>query len=607
MPVVAGAAGVRREEQAGRRMMQELRESWAAFKIWIAGPAGEGRLDRCLRLAVTAVVLLFPALCLLVSRSDSYSLLILLLVGVIAWWRNGFRSNFSRRDWMFVAVFVGFFLAGVLAFELGHQTDYGFRLLGRYMRLMLVLPILAAFKRYRPPAAAVWAGLGLGSLVLGVDAVWERVSIAGFLQPDGDTNVAILFGDLATLTTFAFVAGYVYVDAALPRLGRRLVLICILAGLLACILSGARGAWIALPVLLVLFISCRHFLHPRTVLIGGISIVALFGVLYLMPQTHVRARLASGYEQLRINLSDYGAGADASSLPACMQQQQLLEAWAEMAKPQLAGQVEIRVTDDYVPAKRSAWSGCKGHGALLLTNLRSKLTWVQLAHSARYGAKSADLHLLAAGRAFISFGNARRLWFYTRPRKFVKVEMHSRADTDGHFTITLMNHSSLWLVPVETYPGEFRYALADTSVGQRLEMWAVAGRLFETAPLTGVGTGAYMASARKLVDAGEAPPETAEYDHPHNEFFDALSSRGLVGLVVLLLLLGVPGWLFARGLDSPDPARLGASLAGLMVSVGFAMFGLSETMLVHSITLGWYAIMTAVFLATSEGPPGPGA
>jgi|GEM_PF-5757839 len=588
-------------------MMQELRDSWTAFRTCIAGPAGEGRFDRCLRLAVAAVVLLFPALCLLVSRSDSYSLFILLVVGVVAWWRNGFKSNFSRRDWMFVAVFVGFFLAGVLAFELGHQTDYGFRLLGRYLRLLLVLPILVAFKRYRPPAALVWAGLGLGSLVLGVDAVWERVSIAGFLQPDGDTNVAILFGDLATLTTFAFAAGYVYVDAALPRLGPRLVLLCIFAGLLACILSGARGAWIALPVLLVLFVSCRHLLHPRMVLIGGVSIVALFGVLYLMPHTHVRARLASAYDQLRISLSDFDNATAGADLQGCLQQQQLLQAWSEMAKLQSGAQVDIGVANSYVPAKGSPWPACKERGTLWLKNRRSNLTWVQLPHSARYGAKGDDLHLLAAGDAYFNFGDAPRVRLHTPPWKFVKVEMHSRTGTDDHFTVRLMNHADLWIVPVETYPGEFRYALADTSVGQRLEMWAVARRLFETAPLTGIGTGAYMASAQKLVNAGEAPPVTAEYDHPHNEFFDALSSRGLVGLVMLLLFLGVPGWLFARGLDSPDPVRLGASLAGLMVSVGFAIFGLSETMLVHSITLGWYAIMTALFLATSEGPPGPGA
>jgi O-antigen ligase len=115
-----------------------------------------------------------------------------------------------------------------------------------------------------------------------------------------------------------------------------------------------------------------------------------------------------------------------------------------------------------------------------------------------------------------------------------------------------------------------------------------------------------MASAERLVDAGEAPPITAVYDHPHDEMLDALSSRGLVGLAALLLLFGMPAWLFARGLDSPDPARVGASLGGLLVCVGFVVFGLSETMLVHSITLGWYVIMTALFMVTAEKTEDPG-
>jgi hypothetical protein len=38
----------------------------------------------------------------------------------------------------------------------------------------------------------------------------------------------------------------------------------------------------------------------------------------------------------------------------------------------------------------------------------------------------------------------------------------------------------------------------------------------------------------------------------------------------------------------------------LLVCVGFAVFGVSETMLVHSVTLGWYVIMTAVFMVTAE-------
>ena len=127
----------------------------------------------------------------------------------------------------------------------------------------------------------------------------RRIADAGFEQPMGDTNVAILFGDMALLTAFAFAAGYAAVDSRLPRLGPKLMALGVLAGFTACFLSGARGAWLAIPVLLILFLSCRHLLRPRAVLVGGVVIFLLFGALYLVPQTHVRARLDNALQQFR--------------------------------------------------------------------------------------------------------------------------------------------------------------------------------------------------------------------------------------------------------------------------------------------------------------------
>ncbi|HEX4299973.1 MAG TPA: O-antigen ligase family protein [Gammaproteobacteria bacterium] len=588
-------------------MMQELRESWQALKAWMAGPAGERRADRYLRISVAAVVVLFPALCLLVSRSDSYSLLVLTIVGLIAWWRNGFKSGFSRRDWMFVAVFLVFLAAGLLAFELGHQSDNGFRLLGRYLRLVLVLPILAAFKRYRPAPALVWAGLGLGSLVLGVDAVWERVSIAGFLQPDGDTNVAILFGDLATLTTFAFAAGYVYVDAELPRLGPRLMQVGILAGLVACILSGARGAWIALPVLLVLFLSCRHLLRPRGVLAGAVAILVLFGGLYLLPQTRVRERILNPVRQLQ--LYDYvRQSLRDEPAPVCLDDPRLLEAWAATR----FGSSSQNLSIDIQPAQ-APWAaglqqfGCRRSLVMHFSNLKGVGASVDLPRTPWHGQRPAVARFIMAGNATVRFGGKSHSALRSHGPVFDEVRMSAPLSQSDYLRVSIPPHGNFYLVPVEQYPGEYRYTLLHSSLGDRLQMWGVAWDMFKTAPVTGIGTAAYMDRAQRMVDAGEASPVTAEYDHPHNEFLDALATRGVVGLLALLALLGVPGWLFARGLDSPDPVRLGASLAGLLVSVAFAMFGLSETMLVHSIALGWYAIMTALFLVTSEGPQGRGA
>ena len=104
--------------------------------------------------------------------------------------------------------------------------------------------------------------------------------------------------------------------------------------------------------------------------------------------------------------------------------------------------------------------------------------------------------------------------------------------------------------------------------------------------------------------SGKAAPDTADFDHPHSDYFDALSSRGMVGLLSLFLLLAVPAWLYTRNLDSRDPHCMGAALGGVLVVAGFAIFGLTETMFVHSVTIGWYVIMTAVFLVSADAPGG---
>ena len=405
-----------------------------------------------------AVVLLFPACCLLLSRSDSASLLLLAIVGLSVWIRNGFKSGLTRRDWLYVAVFAGFFVTGVLAFEFGHQTDAGFRLLGRYIRFLFALPVLLALRCYRPPAPAVWAGLGLGALILGCDAVWESVDATGFLRPDGDTNVAILFGDLATLTTCAFAAGYIYIDERLPRTGPFLVTGCILMGLLASFLSGTRGAWVALPVLLILFLFCRHMLRPRLVLLGAGSMAALFIALVFLPQTHILQRVESMDVQISTYLAITHGGARTSTTPQCMDNAHALRAWINTADGKYPQGSSLSVVEpDATSSAALAGYGCSHGAAVYLHNPTRELAWARLPRSGR-SPGPASTRLLVKGKGFAGFAQHEFGSHRIETGAYAPLNMEAPTRYGSGVSIVVPAGDDLWVVPVESYFGEYRYA-----------------------------------------------------------------------------------------------------------------------------------------------------
>lgn len=582
-------------------ILEQLRNE---FAVWCSRGCGESRLDQALRLLTAAIVTLFPSTCLLVNRSDSASLIFLGAIGLLVWVRNGFNSSFSRRDWLFATVFVGFFASAVVAFQFGVTTDEGFRLLGRYIRFLFVLPVLLALRRYPPPAPAIWGGLGLGALVLGLDAVWESVSASGFLRPDGDTNVAILFGDIATITTFLFAAGYLYVDSRLSRVGPILVATGVLMGLMATFLSGTRGAWIAVPMLAFLFLLCRHLLKPRIILMGGLFVATISGALLLSPRSQMLQRLENINLQARAYWIVSHTDTHWVGATQCLDDPRILQAWISNSSEDYPDGWTVGVESVRSEAAKTLLANGCSHSVVVHMHNGSKQTgWAQLRHYEFPGQPVVSTHMLVKGDSSVIFGSGGSIVNVTS-RSFIPLTMQAEPHTGYALYVGMRPGHDLWLLPFESRFGEYRYAVLQNPIGQRFAMWSAALHLFEKAPLIGVGTGNYEVETATLVKSGVVTPGAAHFDHPHSDYFDALSSRGLLGFLVLVLLLGVPAWLCKHGLDSHDPHRVGAALGGVLVATGFAIFGLTETMFIHSVTIGWYVIMTAVFYVCAEAQDG---
>lgn len=117
-----------------------------------------------------------------------------------------------------------------------------------------------------------------------------------------------------------------------------------------------------------------------------------------------------------------------------------------------------------------------------------------------------------------------------------------------------------------------------TSVGLRLDMWHAAWTLFLQKPLLGWGEGAMMPELRRLIAAGELNEQARYFGFQlHSDVLDTLARRGLLGLITLLLMYAVPLAGFVRRLKCADVDVRTFALAGTLVVLMFAGFGLTQS------------------------------
>ncbi|MGH8403761.1 MAG: O-antigen ligase family protein, partial [Gammaproteobacteria bacterium] len=181
--------------------------------------------------------------------------------------------------------------------------------------------------------------------------------------------------------------------------------------------------------------------------------------------------------------------------------------------------------------------------------------------------------------------------------RYVQVALKSVGWNGESIRVYVPPGGTAWLLPIDNYYGEYTLAITNTSVGQRIEMWRAAWMIFLRHPVVGAGLGAYQSKVGDLIDQGRIAGFIREYDHPHNDYLNALASSGIVGLAVLFGILGLPIWYFSRSLRQEGHAVRAAAMAGLITAAGFAIYALTDTIFLHSMMITWYVVYMALFYA----------
>ena len=147
---------------------------------------------------------------------------------------------------------------------------------------------------------------------------------------------------------------------------------------------------------------------------------------------------------------------------------------------------------------------------------------------------------------------------------------------------------------LKKYPGQPEKYSARSSLGTRLEMWRSTQYFFAEAPWFGVGRFNYKSKAQEYVNQGLANQVIANHSHPHNAYIEMIMSKGIFGLLALLLLMYYPLYVFIKTRN----ASRDSAFAGIVLISAYTIFSLTEaSTFIKNNFVSIYLVYLSVFFS----------
>ncbi len=140
----------------------------------------------------------------------------------------------------------------------------------------------------------------------------------------------------------------------------------------------------------------------------------------------------------------------------------------------------------------------------------------------------------------------------------------------------------------------------DTSIGLRMQFWQASIEMFTEHPLTGVGAQNIRDEFRRRAQSGEMTPKVSTFNHSHNDMLWAMAALGIPGMLALLAVYLVPLALFAKASRHPEIRVSVAGRMGIVLVLGYMVFGFTEAMFALTMNTAFYAGMLAILMALTR-------
>lgn len=196
------------------------------------------------------------------------------------------KWQLDKEDKYFIFALIAYFFSFVISIIFNGD---GFREIDNPSRILLLIPLIFFFNLYPIKKEIVFHFIPIGAFLVGIIAIYQKF-ILKLPKPFPETmhiqagNISILLGLLSIAIAFYWFA---------EKKNRIALLYIIFAafGLLASILSGARGGWIAFPFcfLLILAFNFRH-INKKIIACCAILLTIILTLFIYKPEFGIQKR-----------------------------------------------------------------------------------------------------------------------------------------------------------------------------------------------------------------------------------------------------------------------------------------------------------------------------
>ncbi|MGM0453721.1 MAG: O-antigen ligase family protein [Thermodesulfobacteriota bacterium] len=229
------------------------------------------------------LVLLLPAMTNLVEHAGSTLMSILILLGIILFFKSGRISLYRQEKWV-MGAFAGYFFICLLmhaGYMISGQIPVEWDL-DSEIRMFAFILVYYLFVQVRLKQSFLWNGMIIGAVASGLYALTIAIIYNFPNRVVGPYNPC-LFGYLSVALAFMSLSGH-HLFYKKKKIFILLPILAFASGLLAAFFSGTRGSIMSVPFLIILFlfqIKGRLKQANVKIVIGGVlSVFCILMIVY---------------------------------------------------------------------------------------------------------------------------------------------------------------------------------------------------------------------------------------------------------------------------------------------------------------------------------------